>query len=102
MSRGGSEIPGQTTIEPCVVCGEPSTETRVITPSSTDAKGNLKAEVKGRVCPEHAAAIDRDMGWKERQAKERAEQRRKMRALQETSTLFDAPAVGSRFGSETT
>ncbi len=97
----GAEIPGQMTIEPCVVCGEPSTETRVITPSQTDAKGRLKKEVRGRVCPEHAAAIERDMGWKERQAKERSAQRKKMKRLQEASTLFDAPAVGSKFGRET-
>ena len=97
----GAEIPGQTTIEPCVFCGEPSTETRVITPSRNDSKGRLIAARSGRVCPEHAAAIERDMGWKEREAKKRSEQRKKMKALQETSKLFDAPAVGSKFGTET-
>ena len=97
------EISGQTTIEPCVFCGEPSTETRVITPSREDSKGRLIAEVKRRVCPEHAAAIERDMGWKEREAQRRSEQRKKFKALQEERPLFDAgPRRGSTFGTETT
>lgn len=92
---------GQTTIEPCAFCGEPAEEQRVIRDSHQDSKGRLIARVTKWVCAKHAAACDRDMGWKERQAKERAAERRRLKKLQETSVLFDGddgvpPGLGKR------
>lgn len=85
---------GQTTIEPCAICGEPSVEQRVIEPG--DAQPKFKGSVRIHkmdtlrwLCAKHVASVDRDAKWQERAAARRSAQRKALKKRQEASTLFD-------------
>lgn len=92
---------GQTTIEPCAFCGEPSVEERVVIDSYEDSKGNWIERRTRWVCAKHAESFERDLGWKDRQARERRERSIAWRKAQQESVLFDGdegapPGMGRR------
>lgn len=83
----------QTTIEPCVICGEPSVERREVLPAEYDTKGNLKRLALYQwLCATHAAHADTQAGWQDRAAKERAARRKALKRAQEDAPLFDGDA----------
>jgi hypothetical protein len=89
---------GQTTIEPCAICGEPSEREVEIRPAEMDS-GRQRARkaqdrhvnrmpVKRWLCSTHLKSHDPE--WRDRQAERRAWQRRKLKSAQAESPLFDA------------
>lgn len=94
-------VKGQTTIEPCEFCGEPSVEHVVLAPpvyeSQQGVKTLKKRAVKAHVCAGHRDSVDRDVGWQERAAAARKQARAELKAAQEEQQLFDpGPAVKKR------
>jgi hypothetical protein len=86
-------VNGQTTINPCCFCGEPSVEEIVLYPAQfeKDKKGKLilkKGEVKGWVCPAHKQSVEAGDGWQERQRAQKAA--RSKRLKQDQLSLGDA------------
>lgn len=85
---------GQTTLNPCCFCAEPSVEEIVLYAAETaiDKKGKKilkKDEVKGWVCPLHKQHVEAGDGWQERQ---RAAKAARAKALKKDQLTLDDAA----------
>lgn len=85
---------GQTVVEPCAFCGEPSVAERTVRPVKEEHRKGVKVIVepalKAWVCAHHERAIEEGEGWQDRQAAIRKKCRDELKARQAEATLFDA------------
>lgn len=86
------KLVGQTSIEPCAICGELAEDEVVLEAWRQDSKGNQFLTRERPLCGKHVAAAKRDAeAAKARTAREAARTKR-FKRIQEVDALFDGNA----------